>query len=255
MGNYMSCSKVCSVDIKIDHSYGNVNAFVIDDNYLSYNIILGCDYLNQPQIAMFKLNNEFGLKNVPINVQNVSQNQLTIDMMHFGNISDQDKNYVLNLLNEYSDRISFGLKDLGKTDMVKMSITCNSNEPVVYYPYRMSKHEKEILDGILQDLLSNGIIRESKSAYASPVILVKKKTNDYRLCIDYRRLNAVTIKEKYPLPLIDDQIDMLGDNKYFNTHGTRFNRQDGVYNTYESLRVFENAIWTSECTRCFPKIN
>lgn len=69
----------------------------------------------------------------------------------------------------------------------------------------------------MQELLDNGIIRESDSPYASPILLVKKKTGDYRMCVDFRKLNAITVKDKYPLPLIDDQIDKLKGQRYFTT--------------------------------------
>ena len=101
------------------------------------------------------------------------------------------------------------------------NIKVTTQEPVVCNPYRMSPHEKEILRGIVDDLLVNGIIRESTSEYASSVLLVKKKTGDYRMCVDYRRLNAITVKDKYPLPLVADQLDRLGGDgkggkfKYF----------------------------------------
>lgn len=68
---------------------------------------------------------------------------------------------------------------------------------------------------MILELLENKIIRESSSPYASPVILVKKKTGDYRMCVDYRKLNAITVKDKYPLPLIKEQIDKLGGYRYF----------------------------------------
>jgi hypothetical protein len=74
----------------------------------------------------------------------------------------------------------------------------------------MSKAKKKILQGIIDELLNNEIIRESNSPHASPTLLVKKKTGDYRMCVDYRRLDAITIKDKYPLPLIDEQLDRLG---------------------------------------------
>lgn len=107
------------------------------------------------------------------------------------------------------------MKDLGKTDTVTLSIRCTSDVPVVYRPYRLAEPEKQILRKMVQELLDNGIIRESNSPYASPVLLVKKKNGEYRMCVDFRRLNAITIKDKYPMPLIKEQIDKLGGNKYF----------------------------------------
>lgn len=68
---------------------------------------------------------------------------------------------------------------------------------------------------IIKDLLSKNIIRESESPYASPIILVKKKDGTDRMCVDYRALNAITVKDRYPLPLIEDHIDRLGNHKYF----------------------------------------
>lgn len=78
---------------------------------------------------------------------------------------------------------------------------------------------------MIRELFENGIIRASISPYASSILLVKKKTNDYRVCIDYRKLNIITIKEKYPLPLIEDQIDKLGGYHYF----TGLDHANGCY--------------------------
>ena len=61
----------------------------------------------------------------------------------------------------------------------------------------------------LQDLLDNGFIRPNTSPWGTPIILVKKKDGSLRLCIDYRQLNKVTIKNKYPLSRIDDLFDQL----------------------------------------------
>lgn len=60
-------------------------------------------------------------------------------------------------------------------------------------------------------------MEDGNSEYASPIVLVKKKTGDYRMCVDYRALNKKTIPDKYPLPRIDDQLDRLYGNKYFCT--------------------------------------
>lgn len=65
--------------------------------------------------------------------------------------------------------------------------------------------------------MHDGIVRPSLSEYASPVVLIKKKNGAYRLCVDYWRLNKKIIKDRYPLPLIDDQLDRLQGADVFTT--------------------------------------
>jgi hypothetical protein len=67
----------------------------------------------------------------------------------------------------------------------------------------------------IQQLLTSGIIRRSKSPWASDVVLVRKNNGDLRMCIDYRQLNQMTVKDAYDLPRIDDILDSLHDNRYF----------------------------------------
>ncbi|CAM8925392.1 unnamed protein product [Rhodiola kirilowii] len=87
--------------------------------------------------------------------------------------------------------------------------------PINQRPYRYSTLQKDVIDKLIQDMLHQGIIQYSTSPYASPVILVKKKDGSWRLCIDYRGLNHQTIKDKYPIPLLEDLLDELGGSKYF----------------------------------------
>jgi hypothetical protein len=87
--------------------------------------------------------------------------------------------------------------------------------PFNFNARRLSVFEKSQLREILDNLLREGVIRESNSPYASPIVLVKKKTGDLRLCIDFRTLNKQVVKDRYPLPFIDDQIDKLRGKKYF----------------------------------------
>ncbi|GBG88512.1 hypothetical protein CBR_g47983 [Chara braunii] len=81
--------------------------------------------------------------------------------------------------------------------------------------YRMSEEELEVLCAQLDDLLTNGWIRPSSSPYGAPVLFVWKKNKDLQLCIDYRKLNAQTVKNAGPLPRIDDLLERLGSAKYF----------------------------------------
>ncbi|XP_057755441.1 uncharacterized protein LOC130974589 [Arachis stenosperma] len=82
-------------------------------------------------------------------------------------------------------------------------------------PYRMTPPELEELKKQLKDLLDAGFIRPSKAPYGAPVLFQKKHDGSLRLCIDYRALNKVTIKNKYPIPLIADLFDQLGRAKWF----------------------------------------
>ncbi|XP_071914134.1 uncharacterized protein [Coffea arabica] len=81
--------------------------------------------------------------------------------------------------------------------------------PISKTPYRMAPAEFKELNVQLQDLLERGFIHESESPWGAPVLFVKKKDGSLRLCIDYRGLNAVTIKNKYSLPHIDELFDQL----------------------------------------------
>nr|KYP32200.1 Transposon Ty3-I Gag-Pol polyprotein [Cajanus cajan] len=81
--------------------------------------------------------------------------------------------------------------------------------PISIAPYRMSPVELVELKKQIEDLLEKGFVRPSVSPWGAPVLLVKKKDGSMRLCVDYRQLNKVTIKNKYPLPRIDDLMDQL----------------------------------------------
>ena len=80
-------------------------------------------------------------------------------------------------------------------------------EPVSRAPYRMAPAELKELKVQLQELLDLGFIRPSFSPWGAPVLFVKKKDGSLRMCIDYREHNKLTIKNKYPLPRIDDLFD------------------------------------------------
>ena len=79
--------------------------------------------------------------------------------------------------------------------------------PVSKAPYRMAPTEPKELKKQLQELLDKGFIRPSASPWGAPVLFVKKKDGTMRLCIDYRELNRITVRNKYPLPRIGDLFD------------------------------------------------
>lgn len=142
---------------------------------------------------------------------------LESDIVTGGNLDKSEVKSLVSLLNKYRTCFAFDLSELGKTDLVKMEIHLKDDEPVVYRPYRLPFSERDKVRTMVSELLENGIIRPSTSNYASPIVLVKKKTGDIRLCVDYRSLNRKTVKENFPLPRIDDQLDDLAGYSFYTT--------------------------------------
>ena len=105
----------------------------------------------------------------------------------------------------------------GQMDYTHIVIETGDSYPKNQPPYRMDQRKTVILDEEVKTLLHLGIIRPSKSQWAAPVILVKKKDGSYRLCMDYRCLNRVTKPDPFSLPRIDELLDGLGAAKYIST--------------------------------------
>jgi hypothetical protein len=91
----------------------------------------------------------------------------------------------------------------------------SGSEPPRIRPYRVPHKQKDEMEQQIKQLLESSVIRHSNSPYASPAILVRKKDGTWRLCIDYRKLNGQTIKDKFPIPVIEDLLDELNGSKYF----------------------------------------
>ena len=87
--------------------------------------------------------------------------------------------------------------------------------PVNSKPYRYSPLHKDEIERQVKELLAAGLITPSTSPYASPVLLVQKKDGSWRFCVDYRRLNDITIKNRFPMPLVDEILDELAGTCYF----------------------------------------
>lgn len=97
----------------------------------------------------------------------------------------------------------------------KMSIHLTDSVPFSARPRRLSYTDKTEVRKMVQSLLDEGVIRPSESPYASPIVLVKKKNGTIRMCIDYRALNNLTVRDNYPLPLIEDCLDYLNNKQFF----------------------------------------
>ena len=121
------------------------------------------------------------------------------------------------VLKEYEDVFQSDKGNLGHCDLMPFKINTGDAHPIRQRPYRVPLHKREIIEAQVKDMLEEGVIRPSQSPWASPITLVPKKGGELRFCVDYRRLNAVTIKDAYPLPLIQEIFDQLQGATIFST--------------------------------------
>ena len=107
--------------------------------------------------------------------------------------------------------------DRGETDLISMEIDTGDAYPRRQAPRRMPFAVREEVARQLSEMQTNRVIKPSKSPWASPVVLVRKRDGTHRFCVDYRALNSVTKPDSFPLPRIDELLDQLGKSKYFST--------------------------------------
>lgn len=100
---------------------------------------------------------------------------------------------------------------------IELKIHLTDEIPVYYRPRRLTHGEKEIVEKQMEEWLANGTVIECASEYASPLTVKKKKDGSARVCMDYRGINKKMIKDKFPVPLIEDQLDALQEARVFST--------------------------------------
>lgn len=134
-----------------------------------------------------------------------------------------ERDALLNVLKDFQHQFKLPGDKLGHTKTAQHKIRTVHENPINVRQYQLPHHLKKEVIRQTQELLDNDIIEPSDSPYNAPVWIVPKKRREnsekqtYRMVIDYRELNKATIKDKYPLPLINEILDQLKDSKFFST--------------------------------------
>ena len=134
------------------------------------------------------------------------------DLTH---VSEYQRQKLEELLEQNGDLFAKSDCDLGTTDLVKVKIDTGDHPPIKQNPYRLPFSQRKVVEEQIDEMLKAGIIEPSRSPWASPIVMVKKKDGTQRFCVDLRKVNKVAKSYSHPLPRIDDLLASLGGSQYF----------------------------------------
>ena len=121
------------------------------------------------------------------------------------------------LLEDNADIFATKLYQLGWSKLIQHEIHTGTELPIKQRSYRTTIPDQQFISEEIQRMLEANIIRPSTSPWASPIFIISKKNRKKRFCVDYRKLNAITQKDAYPLPRIDEIMDSLGNAHWFSS--------------------------------------
>jgi hypothetical protein len=142
-------------------------------------------------------------------------------------LTDEQRETATNLARTYEDIFSQNDYDIGCTHLVEHEINTGDHRPIRQALRRHPLAHLEVIDEEVNALLRHGIIEPAASAWASNLVLIRKKDGSLRMCVDYRNLNAVTCQDTYPLPHIDNCLNTLQGSSWFSTLDLRSGKRQG----------------------------
>ncbi|GJR63848.1 putative reverse transcriptase domain-containing protein [Tanacetum coccineum] len=225
---------ICDCKLELGNSLFTID--LIPLGHGSFDVIVGMDWLsrNKAVIVCHEKVVEIPLESgEALRVHGERALGLDKTLMN-ANVGEPKMNEIP-VVREFSDVFPEDLSGLPPQRQVEFRIELVAGAtPVAKSPYHLAPSEMQELSGQLQELQDKGFIRPSHSPWGAPVLFVKKKDGSFRMCIDYKELNKLTVKNRYPLPRIDDLFDQL--------QGSRFFSKIDLRSGYHQLRVHEDDI-------------
>ena len=157
-------------------------------------------------------------RNTTTDVYNLNTSSKVDHSYNIGlDISSTQSKSLITLLDKNNNLFVDNIKDLTQTNILQATFDTGGSPPIKQRPYKNPLARQHKLDEQINEMLEAGIVSPSSSPWSSPVVIVPKRDGTQRICIDYRKINQVLVKDSHPLPRIDDIFATLGNSKYFST--------------------------------------
>ena len=137
--------------------------------------------------------------------------------LKIGEVNEEQRNAIERIIRKYKNVIALSKTKVGKTNIVKHQIDVEGNPPIAQKPYKAIGEKAKVIEDEVNKMLKDNVIRESRSPWASPVVIVIKKSGNPRFCIDYRKLNDITKTDAHPLPRIEEQLEKFRCGRWFSS--------------------------------------
>ncbi|KAK7945594.1 hypothetical protein WMY93_001322 [Mugilogobius chulae] len=190
IGRFEKIGQLCCVDAADVHGADDVSLSLVEDDIVEVALVKAADTQVSPEVR---------------------------DLSNRSDLSEQQQEQLRALLVKWEKVFAQHDEDFGRTNLVQHRIPTGDAAPVREryrpIPPLLYKEVKSLLSGMLEQ----GVIKESCSPWAAPIVLVRKKDGSWRFCVDYRKLNAVTHKDAFPLPRIEETLTSLSKSEWFST--------------------------------------
>lgn len=203
------------VNVNINGAVYQLQCHIVDNGLMPCDMVLGADMFNQAMVTITggvpkitKLTTDPPENDIMV-VQPFDYKASMLPCVQEIN-DERYRKEVIQLIEGYNPASI-------KQSRIKMELVLEDNIPVYQNPRRLAATERQVVSNMVEDFIKQGIARPSNSPYASPILLRKKKNGTYRFCVDYRNLNEKVVKDRYPLPLMEDVIESLHGYKVYSS--------------------------------------
>lgn len=210
-----TCIGSVNIPVSLDQCVKLIRIMIVPS--IEHELILGSDFFRAFKLKLDLSSQSYEVGDVQVSALESSQKDNTDGVQARCELSVNQEKQLKNVVQQYEELSWKQGTRLGRTHLVEHKIDTGDAEPFITRPHHMSPYMLDKLHEELDKMLKLGVVRPSRSSWASPIVMVRKSNNEVRFCFDGRRLNSVTKRDAYPLPRVDAILQKLSGARYLSS--------------------------------------